>query len=435
MNLLSDQVKLFIKAINQLCKEKIYPIKITSKEDYKKPTSKFYTSLRARIAPSNELFKALNSLIKVGNTYGPNAFAFGQKTKSGYLSSADDISWIVLWIDCNNYDTPTLLTIHLKYNNLIYSFDVKGTTEHGIKGMTAFRYWLNALPNDKARAILKKLEKPTEEGLKWAESSKGNCLIFNVTDLDEHIGIYHDRCITDTHIIIRNAFHLDGNSFWAYYAKQGTPEIAPIIDSIINNYDHKKAKEINNKALGFCQSDFLQSYGFNPKGLSKIRALAVNRCTMELCRMTKILNKAGYVVLGYNTDGIWAIADEYNNQPIYQGPEIGDGMGKFKIDYFGGSLYLFNGGWMYENGYTDKGKNDFAKSMRGNWEYNKIKPFDDWTKKDCIKALEGLSYTQLRIDRQTHLFTYNIVDANITTIRFRDRTSEYRKQERGIKIK
>lgn len=264
-----------------------------------------------------------------------------------------------------------------------------------LRGKTCFQKWQKLDKNK----VLDKLKPSPKISQQYADKCRGLTKVESIVDSYHNGGYWLMSCK------IRGAFHIDGNSMWPAGVCERYPEMRPIIEAINAKYDHKQAKMINNLALGFAMSDY-NPYG--PKAHANLAFAGRAYCTKKLIELANKLKKLGYRILGYNTDGIWAVGTEGSNsdsKPL-QGLEsflnIGNEMGQFKIDYYGGDLYLVPQGWMYKGGYHKDEPNVFDKGLRGNYLYAKRKPYDSWTWEDCLQALSTASSYSIRLDENCH---------------------------------
>lgn len=262
-----------------------------------------------------------------------------------------------------------------------------------IRGKTAFSTWQKY---DKEK-VLQKTALSAEEGKKYADQCYGTTLIDSVVNNYENGGYWLPSCK------VHNAFHIDGNSMWPAGAIKRYPELKSIVEAVNSNNEHKKAKLINNLALGFGMSAY-DPYG--PYAHAQFSFAGRLYCRKSLLELSKTLKKQGYRVLSYQTDGLWAVAKKGVN-PVYSGPEIGSEIGQFKIDYYGGDLLLCPQGWLYEGGYHNNDKNNFDKGLRGNYLYSKKKPYNDWNKADCLAALKTSYRYSLKLDPRTYQWKFD----------------------------
>lgn len=292
--------------------------------------------------------------------------------------------WMGCWINHtgNNSVCDTIILFHRKL--FVIRLGNRPSTKM-LRGKTCFEKW-KKYDKDK---VLDKLKVSPETGRDYADQCKGITKVETVVDSFK-TGYWLLSCK------IRGAFHIDGNSMWPAGVCERYAEMRPIIEAVNKNYDHKQAKMINNLALGFAMSDY-DPYG--PQAHANLAFAGRAYCTKKLTELAHKLKKLGYRILGYNTDGIWAAGAEGQ---VYQGPEIGNEMGQFKIDYHGGDLYLVPQGWMYKGGYHNAEPNVFDKGLRGNYLYAKRKPYDSWTWEDCLQALKTASSYSLRLDETCH---------------------------------
>ena len=361
--------------------------------EWKRGWTKFlpqYTRFNNYLPLTKTNIKVLNSFIKYMQSI--NCFVSMQErhTTSPVYSDTNIKQYHMgCWI--NHTSNNSVCKIIILYHNQLFTIILGNKPEDKMRtGLSAFNAWKKADTGH----VLDKLALNIGQGQTYADQCRG------LTKVDSVVNSFANGGYALSSCKIRGAFHLDGNSMWPAGACEKYPEMKSIIDKINIKYPHKEAKMINNLALGVCMSDY---DSFGPKAHAQLALAGRTYCTKRLLALATAMKKAGYRILGYQTDGLWAVGKNPND--IYQGPEIGDKMGQFKLDYYGGDLYLVPQGWMYEGGFKNSKKNAFDKALRGNYLYSKKKSYNEWTKKDCIRALKTESQYSLTLN-EDYLWEY-----------------------------
>ena len=173
-------------------------------------------------------------------------------------------------------------------------------------------------------------------------------------------------CNYSRHRLQTNVFHIDLNKAWP----SSTCEAFPELEKIYAKLD----KTVINPLNGYFQS---KHCNFEYCHLAKAGVAGCNRKIRELCAN---LEEQGFIVLGVNTDGIWA--KDFLGDRIYHDENEGEGMHKWKIDHQNCKWYSTGDGqyFYYEN---DK----FTPVLRGYYLYESIKPRDKWDEEDYFKAI------------------------------------------------
>jgi len=140
-------------------------------------------------------------------------------------------------------------------------------------------------------------------------------------------------------------------------------------------------KSVLNSALGYCQSKYIDYK------LSKLSMIGINDTNELIYEMTRKMIMEDFVIVGYNTDGIWYM-DGKNQNRLYHDEKEGSNMFEWKHDYIDVKFYANSDGQYY---IMKDGKYEFK--LRGYYQYETIKPREQWTdKQDFFKAIASSVY-------------------------------------------
>lgn len=125
---------------------------------------------------------------------------------------------------------------------------------------------------------------------------------------------------------IKNVHHIDfHNSFPAGLANTH-PEFRPAIDELYQGRkEHKEYKFVLNDAIGWMQSWCPEKGRF--AAWAHLSRDAIKDNNDRIHELTERLMRAGRIIIGHNTDGIWYQGD------IYHGDGEGPGLGEWENDY------------------------------------------------------------------------------------------------------
>ena len=174
-----------------------------------------------------------------------------------------------------------------------------------------------------------------------------------------------------------HCYHIDIRSAYPYELTKAKPEFKPVFDEIFEKKsqykgDYNPYKAMMNYFIGMCQSDQLKKVHYNPYGLSKLSKLAINGTVDRLGKMSKVLSKKGFKILGYNTDGIWL--QKPDGVELYHDGDEGSKMGNWRYDY---SDVTFRS--KSDKAYEFKDKSGkVTVRYSGKTALDSIKPRDQW---------------------------------------------------------
>lgn len=219
----------------------------------------------------------------------------------------------------------------------------------------------NTMSGKKAFAILKKeLEK---DGVK-------------LSDYEEEDGIEYKEQIDDYPIMnvvlkreIEHVNHIDLNQAWPSALAAAMPEFEKTFARL--------DKKVLNSALGYCQSKYC---GYR---LSRLPMIGINDTNKVIDDLTDKLVDNDFLVVGYNTDGIWYI-DRLHQNRLYHDDNEGKGLHHWKHDWVDVKFYAQSNGQYYF--IPKSGKIEYR--LRGYYQYETIKPREEWdTTDDFFKAI------------------------------------------------
>ena len=175
---------------------------------------------------------------------------------------------------------------------------------------------------------------------------------------------------------IYNVVHLDINSAFPAGVVATHPEFKEFFERhYALRHKDKKHKAVMNYAIGAAQS--LKIRGNRYPQLAKD---GIQWTIDKLNELTSKLMSKGYLVLGYNTDGIFYKKRE--NQQLYTDKDEGTELGQWKTDaVFDKIRFKSAGSYEYEiNGV-------YHPVVRGATRLDKIKPRSDWKWGDIYQAI------------------------------------------------
>lgn len=194
---------------------------------------------------------------------------------------------------------------------------------------------------------------------------------------------------------VNGVCHLDLNESYRGSLESKYPEFKVLFAEVDKEFpDHKENKDIINMSIGMFQSKYM---GFAYSSLSKT---AIDGTRQRILDISKDLLRRGYLILGYNTDGIWYKASDSSIPSVYHGKGEGSKAGQFKTDYTDCFFIPMTqgGNWVVTKG-KKKGKEGFFKALRGNFEYARTKEYEDWDSWDDIsKAVTTEEVTTIFFD-------------------------------------
>lgn len=351
-------------------------------------------------------------------------------TSKGFLKYTNDElrEGLIMWVRQTGNEYIFIFNVY----SLFFAIEIGcGRVNEGISGTSAFARFREF---DKD-GVLKKIAVSEAEGRKISEhiSGQGFIIIDSIVNMDSRYkspALNRFRLLNQSGIKVKKAFHVDANSAYPFGVGLKYPKVGKVFDEIEAFYPHDRAKEIENKFIGFCDSPFLGAVGFEPYGLVKITREAWLYCSSSIIGLAREMNRKGYLILAINTDGIFAVARD-GVPEIWQGSEaypLGDKKGQYKVDYYGGDIYLYATHWLYRGGYKKGESNVFDKAIRGNFSYRKKKAYEDWDFADCKAALEANSTIFVSWDYPSQTLNYGESKSPLTyKLRFADKTEELKK--------
>lgn len=165
-------------------------------------------------------------------------------------------------------------------------------------------------------------------------------------------------CVTE------NVHHLDFHSSYPAGLAITHREFIPVIQEL---YDGRKKKPtykaILNETIGYMQSK--SCCGAKWAHLSRD---AIKNNNDRIRALTKELEEHGYVILGYNTDGIW-----YQGKRPYRNEMCGSELGKWSNDYVNCKFRAKSDG-AYE--FIDK--DGYHAVVRGSTKLDRVKDRSEW---------------------------------------------------------
>ena len=164
--------------------------------------------------------------------------------------------------------------------------------------------------------------------------------------------------------------HIDLNLAWPSALCRAMPEFEKTFSRL--------NKKILNSALGFCQSRFC---GYK---LSKLPMIGINDTNKVIGELTDKLVDEDFIVIGYNTDGIW-YKDAKEQGRLYHDENEGKGLHHWKHDYIDVLFYAYSDGQYY---IIKNGRIEYK--LRGYYQYENIKPREEWTTvEDFFNAIKS----------------------------------------------
>lgn len=169
--------------------------------------------------------------------------------------------------------------------------------------------------------------------------------------------------------IFDNVHHIDLNSSYFSGIADAFPEFRPTIEHIYSlRKKNSKYKEILNRTQGFMQSKMV---GFKYAHISK--AGIVSNCE-RIDRLSDALISQGFIILMYNTDGIWYT---HPDGKMYHDDNEGTALGQWKHDHVNCKFQAKSDGAYH---FIENGK--CYTKLRGTTLLDKTKPRDEWTWED-----------------------------------------------------
>lgn len=185
---------------------------------------------------------------------------------------------------------------------------------------------------------------------------------------------------------VNGVCHLDLNESYRGCLEAVHPEFKELFAEVDKEYpDHQENKDIINMSIGMFQSKYM---GYMYSGLAKT---AIDGTRQRILDISKDMSKQGYLILGYNTDGIWYRNSTASLPQVYHGEGEGTKPWQFKTDYID-CLWVplsKGGNWCVIDG-LHRGHRGFWKALRGNFAYAQVKEYEQWDCwEDVVKAMES----------------------------------------------
>jgi len=184
-------------------------------------------------------------------------------------------------------------------------------------------------------------------------------------------------------LIINNAFHVDFHSAFPSGLVETHPEFRPVMEELYKNRKINPVyKQILVASIGYMQS--VPCCGAKYAVLSRD---AINRNNKKVRELAARLDKAGFEVLAFNTDGIWAV-DKRNKGRVYHGEGEGPNLTQWAVDHQNCKIRFKSGG-SYE--FIENGK--YYPVVRGETVLDRIKPRNEWVWGDIYnRHCEAIKY-------------------------------------------
>lgn len=196
---------------------------------------------------------------------------------------------------------------------------------------------------------------------------------------------------------INQVCHLDLNESYRSRIAEAIPDFKVLFDEVDKEFpDHKENKDIINMSIGMFQSE--RYMGANYANISKI---AIDGTRKKIEEISDDLRKAGYLILGYNTDGIWYRSASSETPMVYHGKGEGNKPGGWKNDFIDCNFVPLSAGgnWCVLKG-KHYGKEGFWKALRGNYSYAEVKKYEDWECwEDIVKAMSSAEVAIINFDK------------------------------------
>lgn len=168
------------------------------------------------------------------------------------------------------------------------------------------------------------------------------------------------------------AHHIDFHNSFPAGLCNTHPEFRPVVEFLYNGRrEHPENKEILNKSLGYMQSPSSQVRA----RWSQLSHDAIQDNNNRIDALAQQLIDAGYIIIAYNTDGIWYAGDK-----PYHGEGEGPALGQWENDHTFCKLRFKSPG-AYE--YIEDGK--YKPVVRGCTKLEKLVPRSEWNWGDIYK--------------------------------------------------
>lgn len=166
--------------------------------------------------------------------------------------------------------------------------------------------------------------------------------------------------------IFTNAHHIDFHNSYPAGLCNTHPEFRPVIEPLYNErHDHPENKLVLNATIGYMQSAMPQVRA----RWAQLSHDAIKDNNDRIDALAQELTDAGYMVLAYNTDGIW-----YVGRRPYHGDNEGPALGQWENDHkYCKIRFKSDGAYEFiENG-------EYTPVVRGYTNLDKIKDRSEWT--------------------------------------------------------
>lgn len=183
--------------------------------------------------------------------------------------------------------------------------------------------------------------------------------------------------------IIEHANHIDFHSSYAGGLVNAYPEFKPVVEFFYSGRnEHPEYKDVLNFTIGYMQSIRMKTINAQLAHLSKA---AIEDNNKRIDDLFKRLLENGNEVIGFNTDGIWYIGDQYH------GAGEGSSFGQWENDYIN-CVFRAKSDGAYE--FVDE-EGQYHVKMRGYTKLDQKKRREEWKWGDIFKTeIEYLSFKE-----------------------------------------
>lgn len=185
-----------------------------------------------------------------------------------------------------------------------------------------------------------------------------------------------------------HVYHIDLNSAYPAGMAKAEPRLAPIIQEL---YDKRKDIPEYKIVLNAGMFGYFQST--KPGNLVHGQLAHLSKAGMDYCRdmlfkVTKFLEDKGFVIIYYNTDGVWFLSPETQSSHDIIQRFNSHLLGQFKLDHSNCRFRAKDNG-TYE--YIEDGK--YYPVAKGRRKLDKVKPRSQWTWGDIYNNDTVIQYT------------------------------------------
>lgn len=283
----------------------------------------------------------------------------------------------------NLNETIVSIELYVMYQDRLYGLTCGNPRrELTNTGTLNYRRFLHACKD--CNIDIEKYKLPDLETAKKVKASIKSPLIFTIDNFYPEY-LYFGYIDHVNHIDIHEAYRA---GLYEHH-----PELAPVFEKIDEKYkEHHVNKDITNMTLGMFQSKYI---GYRLSNLAK-EAIEWTRNKVEA--IAKQIKKAGGLILGFNTDGLFY---RMPSGKIYHGEGEGEQVGQWQNDYTEMNWLPLGSNWVCLSGYDKHGHKGFYKAMRGQYKYSDVKPYETWDCwSDIVKALATQQYKEITFDEE-----------------------------------